>query len=116
VPCSERLALDLLAACTSNCFSAGRRASFAPAARRELGELAAVVEREHVELGPGRPCRRGAMQMGQLRIGIDLGVATAAEPVVQLGRCRMAGAQAWRETTIAPQALASLAPRRSPCR
>ena len=57
----------------------------------QVEKLAAVVEGDHVQLGPLRPCGGDPVKVRQLRVGIDLRVAAAAEPVRQLGRCRHRG-------------------------
>jgi hypothetical protein len=79
-----------------------------------------MVERHHVELVPARPRNGRAVQVRERGVRVDLRVARAAEPVRELRGVGIAGAQAWRETTMAPHAFASRAasakpwPRRMP--
>ena len=54
---------------------------------REIGELGAMVKCQHRERRPLRACHRGAVQVGQLRVGVDLGMSLATEPVFEFNRC-----------------------------
>jgi hypothetical protein len=85
------------------------RDSLAPAARAMSRELAAVVEGHHAQLGPLWSGGGGAVQMGQLGSASTRGLRWPPNQWASSAGVGMAGAQAWRDTTMAPQALASRA-------